>query len=164
MHNGVYVSCCQSITCKPWEAILHHCLCSVSYMYPFSCTYFSTKILVPKHKSSGKVFCPSCYSPLFFFFFSCFNPTFSELTKTASKSSGPITPFLRTINETQLSKPNLRLLTSNHTTASEKSPWMLFSSCFLSNQLYEPLWATKAAATYILQKGSAIAEHSFLAS
>ena len=79
-----------------------------------------------------------------FFFFPCFNPTFPELTKTASKSSGPITPFLRTINEIQLSEPNLRLLTSNHTTASEKSPWMRFS-CFLSNQPYEPLWAIKSA-------------------
>lgn len=143
MHNGVYVSCCQSVTYKPWEVIFHHCLCSVLYMYPFSCTYFSTKILVPKHKSSGKVFCASCYSPPFFFF-SCFNPTFSELTKTTSKSSGPIIPFLRTISEIQLSKSHLRLLTSNHTTASEKSPWTPFS-CFLSNQLCEPLWATKSA-------------------
>lgn len=78
------------------------------------------------------------------FFFSCFNPTFSELTKTTSKSSGPIIPFLRTISEIQLSKSHLRLLTSNHTTASEKSPWTPFS-CFLSNQLCEPLWATKSA-------------------
>ena len=142
MHNGAYVSCCQSVTYKPWEVLFHHSLCSVLYMYPFSCSCFSTKILVPKHKSSGKVFCTSCYSPPFFF--PCFNPTFPELRKTASKSSGPITPFLRTINEIQLSEPNLRLLTSNHTTASEKSPWMRFS-CFLSNQPYEPLWAIKSA-------------------
>lgn len=118
----------------------------------------------PQTQIFRKSILPFMLFPTLFFFFSCFNPTFSELTKTASKSSGPITPFLRTINETQLSKPNLPLLTSNHTTASEKSPWMLFSSCFLSNQLHEPLWATKAALTYILQKGSAIAEPSFLAS
>ena len=142
MHNGVYVSCCQSVTYKPWEVIFHHCVLF------YTCTPFLALISLPKSWSPTTSLQEKYFAlhviPHPFFFFSCFNPTFSELTKTTSKSSGPIIPFLRTISEIQLSKSHLRLLTSNHTTASEKSPWTPFS-CFLSNQLCEPLWATKSA-------------------